>query len=142
MPSIAQWPAEQSNPPNVRRERQRVLRARVAGWPEWVEASQGGSVEWLTPCLREARAICSILSGSSGHVPPCRLVMRSMPLPFPNAILDEGRSGLEGGMHTAGVRAAQFSDLRTGQTRSSGGAFDVIAAFVRRHAVHSFRLSR
>ena len=44
-----------------------MLRARVAGWPERVEASQGGSVEWLTPCLREVRAIFSILLGSSGH---------------------------------------------------------------------------
>ena len=42
LPSIAQWPAEQSNPVNVRRERQRVLRAHIAGWPEWVEASQAG----------------------------------------------------------------------------------------------------
>jgi hypothetical protein len=68
LPSIAQWPAEQSNPANVRRERQRVLRARVAGWPEWVEASQAGYLECLTPFLREARATCSILPASSGKM--------------------------------------------------------------------------
>ena len=68
---IAQWPAEQSNPANVRRERQRVLKARVAGWPELVEASQAGYLECLTPFLREARATCWILPASSGK---CALV--------------------------------------------------------------------
>ena len=45
-----------------------MLRARVAGWPEWVEASQAGYLECLTPFLHEARATCSILPALSGSV--------------------------------------------------------------------------
>ena len=64
-------PAEQSNPANVRRERQSVLKASVAEWPELVEASQAGYLECLAPFLREARAACWIFSALSGR---CALV--------------------------------------------------------------------
>ena len=61
-------PAEQSNPANVRRERQSVLKASVAEWPELVEASQAGYLECLAPFLLEARATCWILPASSGKM--------------------------------------------------------------------------
>ena len=83
----AHLPAEQPKGADCERKGLRVLRARVAGWSERVEASWVGFVECLTPCRRIARVPPSHLDQS----PSCRLSGRPGTLPRSRAIFDRCR---------------------------------------------------